>query len=1099
MARFNSALTSNTITGASTIGSPYNGAFTEFTGTAPYTVTLPSPGLYPGINQTYYNATSGIVTLSTPSGTFAGTGGPGTSTVSVYANNVINVVSDGTNYIVISEDGSPLVATTASFSGNVTMNGGSATVTISPSTLTVAPTASSTIDNVAIGSTTKASGAFTTLTSNNSVTFTAGTASSSTGTGTLVVTGGIGASGTIYAGGFNGNLTGTLQTSAQPNITSTGSLTAPGLTIDTTTLYVDATNHRVGIGTTSPAADLHVTSSAYPTVSIRNNSGASGWPVLQAIDLRTSGGSFQIESGRTLGALSIRDNTATADRFIINASGNFGFNTTSNLGTNGSVSIYESTIAKLFLTDSTLGTSYGGQVRGYGTGGAGGQLEIGVVDANVYNQGLKVYNQATAVTISTNAGANGTVAERFRIAGTAATFNAGMTVTVPDQNAIKTTGTVYPITRPNLVLDFANSKGFDARITFTRNSVGTYYDETGVLRTAQANQPRIDYDPVTLDNKGLLIEESRANAHNGDNGTFNVTVFKNQALAPDGTWTAVKVVTSTANAYHGMTFGSATIPTSGYSTISFYAKKADAVGDTNNTLYIEFSPTYTGASWQSATWNLNTGVTSSNGSVTSTMTNVGNGWYRCSITRQNSSGGSIGGPTILYTLAGGSSAGDQSTGVYVWGVQSEIGAFPTSYIPPTQTFNNRNSTATYYDSLGILRIIDTNRPRYAYSYNPTTGQMVSAGLIIEPSSTNLISYAINAGSTSPWYYATGYTNNTSATTDPTGFNTAVQISHASVATPYVSSAFTFGTNSRSTLVISLFVKPYGSVDVFSMWCDSGDGVTGATAQFKISTLQTQIMRSSNSALIRSTQIVVCPNGWYRIIMSVESPPTNAQIRIYSAQSNFGVNGDGYGTATGSTNSSDGFYAWGWQAEYGYVATSFMPTSGGSQTTRSAETYTSSAVTRAVDNAVMYNMGNILNSTQGTVVSTWESQGAPTAGGVPGIFELLPAGNATGGIDQRTTYFYYGDNYALSTGGYTYNSGYTTRAIAYQTLNTKIFTNGALIASDTVHTTVATLDKVLLGGIDNAVSTSYPLNGHIKRLVYYPKRLTDTEVIALTTQ
>jgi hypothetical protein len=67
------------------------------------------------------------------------------------------------------------------------------------------------------------------------------------------------------------------------------------------------------------------------------------------------------------------------------------------------------------------------------------------------------------------------------------------------------------------------------------------------------------------------------------------------------------------------------------------------------------------------------------------------------------------------------------------------------------------------------------------------------------------------------------------------------------------------------------------------------------------------------------------------------------------------------------------------------------------------------------------------------------------------------------------------------------------------LNTKIFINGTLTASNAVNTVVMTLDKILLGGIDSASATSYPLNGHIKRLVYYPKRLTDTEVIALTTQ
>jgi len=49
---------------------------------------------------------------------------------------------------------------------------------------------------------------------------------------------------------------------AQTNITSVGtlsSLTVSGdLTVDTTTLYVDSANNRVGIGTTSPSVDLHV-------------------------------------------------------------------------------------------------------------------------------------------------------------------------------------------------------------------------------------------------------------------------------------------------------------------------------------------------------------------------------------------------------------------------------------------------------------------------------------------------------------------------------------------------------------------------------------------------------------------------------------------------------------------------------------------------------------------------------------------------------------------------------------------------------------------------------------------------------------------------
>jgi hypothetical protein len=55
------------------------------------------------------------------------------------------------------------------------------------------------LQNTPIGSTTRSTGAFTTLTSNAATTFTANTTSSSTTTGTLVVTGGVGISGQMTA------------------------------------------------------------------------------------------------------------------------------------------------------------------------------------------------------------------------------------------------------------------------------------------------------------------------------------------------------------------------------------------------------------------------------------------------------------------------------------------------------------------------------------------------------------------------------------------------------------------------------------------------------------------------------------------------------------------------------------------------------------------------------------------------------------------------------------------------------------------------------------------------------------------------------------
>jgi len=47
--------------------------------------------------------------------------------------------------------------------------------------------------------------------------------------------------------------------------------------------------------------------------------------------------------------------------------------------------------------------------------------------------------------------------------------------------------------------------------SFTRASVATFVNFQGLIEIAPPNTPRFDHDPVTLAQKGLLLEEARTN------------------------------------------------------------------------------------------------------------------------------------------------------------------------------------------------------------------------------------------------------------------------------------------------------------------------------------------------------------------------------------------------------------------------------------------------------------------------------------------------------------------------------------------------------------------------------------------------------------
>jgi hypothetical protein len=187
---------------------------------------------------------------------------------------------------------------------------------------------------------------------------------------------------------------------------------------------------------------------------------------------------------------------------------------------------------------------------------------------------------------------------------------------------------------------------------------------------------------------GLLIEEQRANLilqSEDFSTTWTATatnVTTNTIIAPDGNLTGDKVFVDTANAWHRVVQNISVTSGTTY-TLSVYAKKAE-----QEYIQLHFQSTQFGDSnsGNGAVFNLSTGAISAQGAslLAASITNVGNGWYRCSITKAATSTGTTGIPITLVNQATFSTAGytgDGYSGIYIWGAQLESSSFSTSYIP----------------------------------------------------------------------------------------------------------------------------------------------------------------------------------------------------------------------------------------------------------------------------------------------------------------------------------------------------------------------------------------------------------------------------------
>jgi hypothetical protein len=158
-----------------------------------------------------------------------------------------------------------------------------------------------------------------------------------------------------------------------------------------------------------------------------------------------------------------------------------------------------------------------------------------------------------------------------------------------------------------------------------------------------------------------------------------LSISSNTINAPNGTLTADSIVENTANTDRYIGVGLGLSLTAAPYTMSVYLKKA-------NRDWFSLG-LFDGVDSKTAWFNLNTGTIGTiQSGITAAITSVGNGWFRCSVTRTMS--GVLTnylGMSPALTDGGVAYLGNGTTAAYIWGAQIELGSTATTYQPIATT------------------------------------------------------------------------------------------------------------------------------------------------------------------------------------------------------------------------------------------------------------------------------------------------------------------------------------------------------------------------------------------------------------------------------
>jgi hypothetical protein len=429
--------------------------------------------------------------------------------------------------------------------------------------------------------------------------------------------------------------------------------------------------------------------------------------------------------------------------------------------------------------------------------------------------------------------------------------------------------------------------------------------------------------------------------------------------------------------------------------------------------------------------------------LSASISSVGNGWYRCTIVVAAIAS------TICYVYTSDGGAfylGDGSSGIYIADAQVNDGSSATAYY---------DTTASAY-----------NAPRF--DYDPVT--LAAKGLLIEEQRANLLTYSAQFDDVA--WSKTRCTVTANATASPDGTTNADALVEDTTpsATHPISAAVTV---TAAAQTLSFFLKASGRT-----WAQINlTGTANAFANFNLSNGTLGTVGAAATAAI-----VAFGNGWYRCSITATTAAGANTAALYPASA------DNVISFTGSGASS--LFLYGAQLEAGAFATSYMPTTG-------------SQFTRAADVASVNTLSPWFNAVAGTLyVESIANAASPSNQYLATLNDgttnnRVTLFKATGGTaNSRVTAAGVASN---PTAPATTIAGITSKvALTFSTAasGVNIYVNGTAGTAVTAAATPAGMLRLGLG-LDETASTSF-LNGHLRRITFYPRQMTSGEGTALTT-